>query len=298
MARGEERGQIHPGADDNASGVTGMLEIARSLAQERAAGTLRPRREVIFAAWSGEEIGLLGSSHFVRAYCGEGHEPCKRKRRIAAYLNLDQVGRLQKSLVLQGVASSSAWPGAIERANAALGLPIVTQSDAYLPTDATAFYPQGVPILSAFTGVHAEHHSPRDTADKIHYAGIGRIARLLLAIARPLATGEGEPDYQKVQKPKSQDARRGTRVYLGTIPDFSAGDVTGVKLSGVAGGGPAEAAGVRGGDVIVELAGKRVENIYDYTYAMGALKIGVPVDLVVLRQSERLKLKVTPRSRE
>jgi C-terminal processing protease CtpA/Prc len=217
---------------------------------------------------------------------------------VAAYLNMDMIGRLDKTLILQGVGSSTSWPADIERQNAAIGLPIVTQNDSYLPTDATSFYLKGVPILSAFTGAHVDYHTPRDTADKVNYAGAERITRLLAAMTRSLAMRAEVPDYQRMERPATTPGRVGLRAYLGTIPDYSQGDVSGVKLSGVTKGGPAERAGVQSGDTIVELAGKKIENIYDYTYALDAVKIGTPVGLVILRGDQRLTLTVTPESRE
>jgi Tol biopolymer transport system component len=292
LARDDDRGAVHPGADDNASGVAGLLEVAATLVRDRASGSFRPRRSVIFAAWSGEELGMLGSSHFVRKFCGDA---CRG--RVAAYLNLDMVGRLRKSLVLQGVGSSREWPALIESANAPLGVPITVQLDAYLPTDATAFYLKGAPILNAFTGAHAEYHTPRDTAESVFAEGVARVAGLFARMARALAERADPPAYQRMEPPK-RGPRRGIRAYLGTIPDYAGGEVRGVRLSGVAKGGPADAAGVRGGDVVVELAGRKVENLYDYTYALDTLKVGVPVEMTIVRGAERLRLKVTPRSRE
>src|SRR5262245_60203811 len=165
-ARADEQGQVHPGADDNASGVAGLLESAQYLVDLHARGQLAGQRDVLFAAWSGEELGLLGSSYFVRTFQHNGQTPATLTPYIAAYLNFDMIGRLTTHVYLQGVGSSSVWPGVIERGNVAVGVPIVIQPDSYLPTDATSFYLRGVPILSAFTGAHADYHTPRDTAER------------------------------------------------------------------------------------------------------------------------------------
>ena len=298
LARDDEKGAIHYGADDNASGVAGVLEIAQYLAAQQAAGALPLRREVLFAAWSGEELGLLGSTHFTRTVGNGEKEPSTLARYIAAYLNMDMIGRLGKALILQGVGSSSIWPGEIERASVPIGLSITSQQESYLPTDATSFYLKGVPILSAFTGAHSDYHTPRDTADKINYTGAEKVVRLMAAISRSLATRAEAIDYHALEKPGGAIGRVTLRAYLGTIPDYAAGDIVGVKLAGVAKGGPAERAGVQGGDMIIELAGKKIENIYDYTYAVAALQVGVPVSLVVLRGEQKLILTVTPGSRE
>jgi len=317
LAKDDEREGIHFGADDNASGVAGILEIAESLTGQKAEGQWKPARDVLFAAWSGEELGLIGSGHFIRTFpaaasaVASAAEPAKPVSvgphgssqpslypGIAACLNLDMVGRLDKKLILQGVGSSGIWRGEIERRNVPVGLPIALQDDSYLPTDANAFYLRGVPILSAFTGSHGEYHTPRDRPETLNYEGAAKVSRLMALIARSLATRDAPPDYIAQSPPKSGSARAGLRAYLGTIPDYAEGDVKGVKLSGVAATGPAAKAGVRGGDVIVELAGKKVDNIYDYTYAIEALKIGQPVKLVVQRGAERVELTVTPGSRE
>ena len=208
------------------------------------------------------------------------------------------VGRLDKKLILQGVGSSGIWRGEIERRNVPVGLPVALQDDSYLPTDANAFYLRGVPILSAFTGSHSEYHTPRDTPEKLNYDGAAKVSRLMALIARSLATRDAPPDYIAQAPPKSGTARAGLRAYLGTIPDYAESDAKGVKLSGVAATGPAAKAGVKSGDVIVELAGKKIDNIYDYTYAIDALKIGQPVKLVVQRGGERIEMTVTPGSRE
>ena len=297
LAREEERGEIHYGADDNASGVGGVLEIAQYLVNRRAEGAFPMRRDLLLAAWSGEELGLLGSSHFVETLSEEIKSPTLESQ-IAAYLNMDMIGRLRTGLVLQGVGSSSVWPGETERHNVPIGLPIAIQNDSYLPTDATSFYLKGVPLLSAFTGAHSDYHTPRDTADKINYEGAEKIVRLMARITDSLLTSESRPDYIEMERPEGSTERAGLRAYLGTIPDYAQGDIAGVKLSGVSKGGPAKQAGVQGGDVIIELAGRTIENIYDYTYAIDALKVGNAVDLVVLRGNRRVTVTVTPTSRE
>ncbi|MFQ5738941.1 MAG: M28 family peptidase [Acidobacteriota bacterium] len=301
-ARPEEQGRIHYGADDNASGTAGVLEIAQYLADQKTRGRLRMRRDVLFAAWSGEELGLLGSGHFVETYSHDPHTSPdgadSLRSAVAAYLNMDMIGRLDRSLSLQGVGSSSIWMSEIERRNAPVGLSIVTHRDSYLPTDATSFYIKGVPVLSAFTGTHEDYHTPRDQAEKLNYEGAARVARFMALMARSLATREEVPDYVAQAKPEGTGSRAGLRAYLGTIPDYAQGDGKGLRLSGVAKNGPAEKAGVRGGDRIVELAGRKIENIYDYTYAIEALKIGATVEIVVLRGERRLRFQITPGSRE
>jgi len=299
LAREEERKLAHRGADDNASGVAGLLEIAESLSDQRKQGKLDLKRDIVFAAWSGEEIGLLGSSYFVRKLAKEslGDENAPLGLILSSYLNMDMIGRLRESLVLQGIGSSDAWKGIIESRNAPIGLPVTIQNDTYLPTDATPFYLRQVPILSAFTGAHEDYHTPRDTPDKINYEGAAKIAKLMGLIARGLAVDVEAPKYVKVDPPKNRGSR-GFRVYLGTIPDYSQGEIQGVKLSGVAEKGPAGMAGVKGGDIIVGLGGEKILNIYDYTEAMADLKVGEETEITVKRGEKEITLKLIPASRD
>jgi len=299
-AKGDDLNKIHHGADDNASGVAGVIEIAQYLADQKKQGKIKLTRDVIFAAWSGEELGLLGSNHFVESLAKmfRGDPNGKLTGMFAACLNMDMIGRFQKTLVLQGVGSSSWWAREIEKRNAPIGLPVTTQNDAHLPTDSTTFYLRGIPTLNAFTGSHADYHLPSDTAEKIDYENAAKIARLMGLIARSIATADSNPDYVAMEAPKNQGTRGGLRAYLGTIPDYAQGDTKGVKLSGVSPIGPAAKAGVKGGDVIIKLSGKDVLNIYDYTSLMGELKIGQETTITVLREGRELTLKLTPGSRE
>lgn len=334
LARDDEKTDIHFGADDNASGVAAMLEVAEYLANLKRAGKLKARQDIIFAAWSGEELGLIGSSHFAKEFAaglatphhhagsatpksseapaaaGEkdahgasphaahAHASHSLYPAITACLNMDMVGRLDKKLILQGVGSSSIWRSEIERRNAPVGLPITLQDDSYLPTDASVFFMRGVPILSAFTGSHSEYHTPRDTPDKLNYEGAAKIAQLMGLVARSLALRDEAPDYIAQAGPEPGERRARLRAYLGTIPDYAESDVKGVKLSGVAKNGPCAKAGIKAGDVIVDVAGKKIENIYDYTYAIEALKIGQPTKITVDRNGKKMTLTVVPGSRE
>jgi len=330
LAKDGEATGIHFGADDNASGVSAMLQMAEAMARAKDNGELEGHRDVIFAAWSGEELGLLGSSHYVKelettfskhaaALSGEettepdaAEDSDDRKADtkesgpntgglhmyIAACLNMDMVGRMQEKLVLQGIGSSADWRTLIEQANVPLGLPVSLQEDSYLPTDASVFFLHGVPILSAFTGNHSEYHTPRDTPEKLNYEGISEIARLMNLVCRELISRKKMPNYVMQTKPADGQRRANLRAYLGTIPDYAESDTKGVPLSGVAKGGPADKAGIKGGDIIVKLAGKPIENIYDYTYAIEAAKIGQELEIAVRRDGKEVVLKVTPGSRD
>ena len=298
LARAEEKGGIHYGADDNASGVAAVLEIAERLVSLRRQRRLDQTRDILFALWSGEELGLLGSGFYTRNLNGPGAESEVLSPRLAAYLNLDMVGRLKESLFIQGVGSSSIWPQTIESSNIGVDLSIVTQQESHLPTDATSFYVKGVPILSAFTGGHEDYHTPRDQPSGINYSGCAKVTRLIASIAQSLLASKEAPDYLELESPKNRPGRSSLRAYLGTIPDYGKTDEVGVSLSGVVKEGPAQRAGLTGGDLVIELGGRKIENIYDYTYAIDFLKPGVEVKIVVLREGKRISLQVTPESRD
>ncbi len=288
--KGEER-QIHNGADDNASGTAVVLELAATLREAYQEHPEKFRRGIIFGLWSGEELGLIGSTHFV-------NHPTVPLEKVAAYLNFDMVGRLRDNkLILQGVGSSSVWTKLIEKRNIPIGFNLTLQADPYLPTDVTAFYPKEVPVLSFFTGGHEDYNRPTDDIEKINYEGLARISKLAHGIISDLISAAEHPEYVRVERSQSEEGSRDTlRAYLGTIPDYTT-EGTGVKLSGVRAGGPADKAGLKGGDIIVEFGGQAITNIYDYTYALDAVKIGVPVEVVVLRDGKQVKLTVTPEAR-
>ncbi|HEV2840112.1 MAG TPA: M20/M25/M40 family metallo-hydrolase [Chthoniobacterales bacterium] len=291
MQRKGEEGKVHPGADDNASGAAAVLELAAALAEEQKAKPKEFQRGIVFAFWSGEEIGIIGSSYFVE-------HPAITLSKVAAYVNFDMVGRLRENkLSLQGVGSSKAWPRLVEKRNVAAGFNLSLQEDPYLPTDITSFYPKGVPVLNFFTGGHDDYHRPTDTADKLDYDGLERITKFARALVADLAKGAERPDYVKVQQSAQPGGRETLRVFLGTIPDYAT-EVVGVKLAGIRGSSPAEKAGLKPGDIIVEFGSQKVSNIYDYTYALDAAKIGQAVDIVVMRDGERVKITVTPEARK
>jgi len=161
----------------------------------------------------------------------------------------------------------------------------------------TAFYPRGVPVLSFFTGSHDDYHRPTDDPPKINYQGLERITTFAHRLITDLARTNARLDYVKIARSDAPSgSRENLRAYLGTIPDYAT-EVAGVKLSGVRGGSPAEKAGLKGGDVIIEFGGKKITNIYDYTYALDAVKIGQSVEVVVLRDGKQVRIQVTPEAR-
>ncbi|MEE3326082.1 MAG: M28 family peptidase [Myxococcota bacterium] len=298
LADEKNRNEIHPGADDNASGVAAVLEIAQQQAMLLKEGRLPANRDILFAAWSGEELGLIGSDFWTDHAANPHDANARLSSRVIAYLNFDMVGRMQDSVSIYGVGSSSVWPREIEAANVSIGLAIQTHEESSLPTDATSFYNRQVPTLAAFTGAHTDYHTPTDTAEKLDYHGLMNIAQLMSRISVSLAARSDVPDFQEGEAIARGAQRAHLRAYLGTIPDYASSEVMGVLLSGVKKGGPADEAGLRAGDIIVELAGRKIENIYDYTFAIEALKIGESNTITVDRQGESMMFTVVPGSRE
>ncbi len=285
LAGSDESGEIHNGADDNASGVAAVLAAGAELAgKERA-------RAVILAFWSGEELGLLGSIDFTE------RAPVPLDQ-IAAYVNFDMVGRLRdNTLSVQALGSSSVWPDLVDEVNAAFDFELQHVSDPYLPTDSISFNTAGVPSLALFTGSHEDYHRPTDDSETVNFSDLDRIARYGAAVTARLLAEPEPPDFVRVERTGQQGGQVAIRLYTGTIPDYAA-EVDGLRLTGVMAGGPAEQAGLRAGDVIVALAGQSITNIYDYTYALDLLKVGEPAAVSYMRDGERIETELVPESRE
>lgn len=285
LAGTDEANQIHHGADDNASGSATVLAIGEAFS------TQPRKRNLLLAFWSGEELGLLGSNAFVS-------KPPFALDTLAAYLNFDMVGRVaDNKLTVQATGTSAMWPKLLEQANIVAGFDLVLQEDPYQPTDVGSFNTASVACLTFFTGAHQEYHKPGDTADKINYEDLVRVGELASGVVRRLMDSAEAPQFTKVEQKTDTGGRAGLRLFTGTIPDY-ASEVKGLLLGGVIGGGPAELAGLAKGDVIVEIAGQSITNIYDYTYALELLKIGQPAKVVYMRGGERKETTLTPAARK
>lgn len=271
---------IHHGADDNASGTAGVLELARRLA------AAPPARSVLFVAFSGEELGLLGSTHLA------SHLPVA-KERIAAMLNFDMIGRPKTgpALTIGGVGTASEWTKLISDANATARLKLTTNKGGFGASDHSSFYAIDIPVLFFFTGAHEDYHKPTDTADRLDYKGMGRVLELATTVARKVADAPLPPTFQKVAD-EGAGERRGFKVRTGAIPEYGF-EGPGVKLSGARGGSPADKAGLKAGDIVLNFGGRDIRNIYDYMYALGDHKAGDVVTLVVKRGTQTLNLTVT-----
>ena len=314
-------GEIHHGADDNASGVAGLLELARMLSTQNP----KPRRTIVFIAFSGEEEGLIGSSYYI-------NHPVVPLANTVAMINMDMIGRFKdRKLIIGGIGTAKEWRNIVQtnifkrEAAASLnvssrasdgttkspGLPMPAQldtdsseadfnltlnEDGYGPSDHSSFYAKQVPVLFFWTGNHEDYHKPSDTADKINYEGEARIVSFVERIIRDIDKSDKRPTYT-VAKSESSGRTMGFRVYLGTIPNYADSN-DGLKLDGVRDDSPASKAGLKAGDKIVKMAGRDVKNVYDYTYALGEMKAGQEYEVEIVRGSERLTLKITPAARK
>ena len=260
---------IHHGADDNASGTSAMMELARIVAESPL------DRPVIFMGFTGEEFGLLGSAYYCR-------NPLVPLEKTIFMLNLDMVGRMEENkLNVHGTGTSSRWDSLIDTLTKTYSMEISTSSDGWGPSDQTSFYAEKMPVLFLFTGLHDDYHRPSDTWDKLNYAGLEKIVEFSESVLRSVAENPAEPDFVETSSP---GARRSMafRVYVGTIPDYS-DNPKGLRLSGVREDGPAAKAGMQGGDIMIKFGDIDIKTIYDYTYALGKYKPGETIDVIVLR---------------
>ncbi|MBZ0199659.1 MAG: M28 family peptidase [Ignavibacteriaceae bacterium] len=271
---------IHNGADDNASGTTGVLELAEKFSSEKD----NLKRSMLFACFSGEELGLLGSNYFAN------HPPVEAKQMITM-INLDMIGRLnaKNELIIYGTGTSSNFKNLLNEKNS-YGLSLTFNDEGYGPSDHSSFYGKEIPVLFFFTGTHSDYHKPSDDADKINSVGEETVLKYIFDVANKIVTDNSKPDYLVVER-KDTGQMTGTKVWVGTIPDF-AGDVDGYKLSGVTDGSPAAKAGILAGDIIVKFGEKKISNIYDFTYAIGDYVPGDKVDVVIVRDEKEMKFNI------
>ncbi len=295
LAKDFERQQIHPGADDNASGVAGVMELAHYFSKIKKNDPKKIPVTLVFAVWSAEEIGVIGSSKFLKSTSTE------IKNNIKAYINMDMIGRLKDYLQIQGVGSSKEWTGLIESILVNQNLSVKLTEDPYLPTDSMSFYMAKIPTISLFTGAHEDYHSPRDLASRINYSGEEKILSLTKNIIKSAMT-KNLP-YELVSSQKNQLEGRRFRIFLGTIPDYSQEGVKGVRISGASKDSPAAVAGLQANDIIVELNQQKIENLYDYVYALQLLKANKETIIKIKRPQNSgvdlfLDLKITPALKE
>ncbi len=276
MYKGKDK-VIHNGADDNASGTTGLLEIAEKFGSK----INQLKRSIIFVAFSGEELGILGSTYFTN------NSPVDIKN-IVAMLNMDMIGRLneENNLTIIGAGTSSKWKSLLNEKNI-YGFKLAMSDAGSGGSDHQAFSNKNIPVLFFFTGTHSDYHKPTDDVDKINITGQEKVTNFVFDIANAVNQLDTKPDYVKVEEPASRGSVGRTRVTIGTVPEFGYNG-TGYKLSGVTEGGPAAKAGLKAGDIIVKFGIKSIDSIYDFMYASQDYKAGDKVDVVVLRDGKEI----------
>jgi aminopeptidase YwaD len=270
-------GVVHPGADDNASGTAAIMELARSFA---AVGG-QPRT-LVFVAFAGEEMGLLGSAEYVR-------RPPVPLDRTVAMVNLDMVGRPREGRVyVTGVDSGSGLRTLVSDAARGLALQPELRGDPFAPSDQTSFYAAGRPVLFLFTGAHDDYHRPSDTWDKIDGRGLAAVTGFAGRIVAALAAAQAPPVYAKIEAARSggTSGGRGYGPFFGVVPDFGEPVRAGVKVNGVRSGSPAERAGLRAGDVLVRFGGVQVGTLDDLTFALRSHRAGDDVEVRYVRHGE------------
>jgi hypothetical protein len=282
-------GEIHHGADDNASGDGGVLELARLVAR-----TKELKRSVLFMTFAGEELGLLGSAWFV-------NHPTVPLEQIAGMINMDMIGRLQNGrLFVGGVGTSPNFKPWIEELNKNVGLSLDYSDSGFGSSDHTSFTTKHIPVLFLFSGLHSDYHKPSDTADKINAAGAQKVISLAYLALDRIGNDNERPRYTEVQEPQQPVASGGGSgygPYFGSIPDFR-DDLKGVLFADVRPNSPAAKAGFKPGDLMTEFDGKPIQNLYDFTFALRPKKAGDVVVVVVKRDGQDVKANVTLETRK
>jgi hypothetical protein len=269
----DSTGRIHNGADDNASGTAALLEIGRALAARK------PARTIVLVAFSAEELGTLGSSHYVQ------HATPQPIDSLYAMVNLDMVGRLRNGrLSALGAATAREFPALLDSLNTPARFDLRASGDGWGPSDHAVFFATRRPVLHFFTDLHDDYHRSTDDWEKLNVSGIAEIARFVADLAWSLANRPGPLTFVDAPRPQATTGGSGYGAYLGTIPDMTGGGVSdGVRITGVRAGSPAEQAGLKGGDVITAIGDKRIANLYDMTDALRSRRPGDTVVVVMRR---------------
>ena len=279
-------GEIHPGADDNASGTAGVLELARVLSPLR--GQLP--RGILFASFAGEELGLLGSAAWVK-------DPTKPLDKAVAMINMDMIGRVKDDKIyVGGVGTGSSFRRVLEQASDDSHLKLELSQGGYGSSDHTSFVSKRIPVLFFFSGLHSDYHKPSDTWEKINSEGAARLLNVVARCTLELASDADKPTFAAAMDSNphtgvSSSTGGGYGPYFGSVPDFGQTE-NGVKFSDVKPGSPAAKAGLKGGDVLIQFGDKPIKNLYDFTDALRRSKVGDVVPVTVLRDGKELKVDV------
>lgn len=274
--------EVHNGADDNASGTAGVLELAGALASRKD----QLRRSVLFLAFSAEEQGLLGSRHYV-------NHPAIPLEKTVAMINMDMIGRMQdRRLIVGGTGTSPGWRDLLNQLNRDADLDLKFRDGGFGPSDHSSFYGRDIPVLFFFTGVHGDYHKPSDDYDKIEAVATARVVEFIFQTASSICGMDQRPAFRKTAGEPRESGRTGFRVTLGIIPDYGE-EVEGVRLSGVREGSPAAKCGLQSGDLIVGWSGKKITNIYDLTHLLQEHRPGDEVEISVVRDGGELRFTAT-----
>jgi hypothetical protein len=273
---------LHPGADDNASGTAAVIELACHFTSLPA----KPKRSLLFMAFTGEEQGLLGSAYYVR-------KPILPLERTIAMVNMDMVGRMKNNVLsVSGAGTSTAWRPMLTEFNSTAYFNMQMGDSGFGGSDHQSFYTGKVPVLFFFTGTHPDYHRGTDTADKINVLDAERVTQLAARCISTVADKAERPDYVEAGQTQ-QPGRRRFRVTMGIVPDYGGPETAGLAITGVTPGSQAEKAGLKGGDVITSIGGKSVKGMEDYMAALEASKAGDVIDVVLRRAGQSVTLKVT-----
>jgi aminopeptidase YwaD len=288
--------EVHHGADDNASGTAGVLELAI-----QAAKTRNNKRTLIFIAFGAEESGLIGSNYYV-------NNPVFPIEKTVAMINMDMIGRLRDDkLTVGGIGTASEFSELVKRRNEiyfdtnnGFGIGklfnLQLNEDGFGSSDHSSFYGKKVPVLFFFTGTHEDYHKPSDTVDKINFDGMKSVLSLVSVILKTIDQNPARPTYAIAKSSGMSDGRRGN-VSLGTVPGYGESN-DGMLVEAVRDNSPASRSGIKGGDKIVKLNGKEVRNVADYTVVLSELKSDLEYEIVVLRGTEKFTLKIIPVARK
>jgi Peptidase family M28/PDZ domain/PA domain len=281
-------GQIHPGADDNASGTSGVLEMARVFAPLK--GQLA--RGILFMSFAGEELGLLGSAHWTQ-------QPTRPLGKAIAMINMDMIGRIRDEKVyVGGVGTGSSFRSILAADEKNSPFHFEYSAGGYAASDHTSFVARKIPVLFFFSGLHSDYHKPSDTWEKINAADAARLLDFIAGVITQLDTAAERPRFITVaaEDPHSGISQTGGGggygPWFGSIPDFGQSE-NGVRFSDIQPGSPAAKAGLKAGDVLVDFGGKPIRNLYDFTDALQRSKVGDVVNVTVLRDGKPLKVSVT-----
>ncbi len=281
-------GTVHPGADDNASGTSGVIELARHFS-----ALPKPKRGIVFMTFAGEELGLLGSSYYA-------NHPELPLANAVAMINMDMIGRVRDGkLFVGGAGTGTTLRQDLDALTPRFPLHVdYSDNSGYGSSDHTSFTAKQVPVLFFFSGLHGDYHKPSDTWDKIDAKAGIEVVELVAAVTDRLDSDPGRPQFVRVEEKDnphagvaSSGSGSGYGPYFGSIPDF-AEPPRGVRFADITPGSPAAKAGLKAGDILVKFGSDAIQNLYDFTYALRAHKAGEEVEVEVLRNDKSLTAKV------